>query len=496
MEVASTKVEEVKVVEKAPLVSTSTPNVNEVFDVDFVANMPHDNRDVVFQQITNYAAGAIRGGRVRGGAANQTILMMDGFNMLRQFPTMKSAAAYEIQTAAYGAENAIAPGGVVNLATKSGSNKFEFELNATADDSALTFFKKDFDSKRHSFFYVVNPTVSGPILKDKLWYSANVEILTRTTGRDLDPNDILPEPLPEHRYWHKGTVKLTWQMTARNKLQQRDQLRRVLDEEPRAARHRRRGPAQLPVEELLQRPDLGEPADRQPHLPQPGRRQQHRAPRLAGAVRDRPRPLRLRALAGCRPSPARLVYGNANLHDRTRTYSFQFDNRLECSSNAKALGEHHIQLQDKFMTQGDCQRPLGARAIRCTSGSERPGQRARGAHRLTTRTTPGLSRHATGWFFTTATATRNALSLSDRFRPTRHLTITPGIAYVDRQGRQQPGRRRCSTATPSPPAPPSPGTPPTTAAPPCGPASTTTSTPRSSPSPATPWAARCSSRCR
>jgi len=59
MEVASTKVEEVKVVEKAPLVSTSTPNVKEVFDVDFVANMPHDNRDVVFQQITNYAAGAI-----------------------------------------------------------------------------------------------------------------------------------------------------------------------------------------------------------------------------------------------------------------------------------------------------------------------------------------------------------------------------------------------------------------------------------------------------
>ena len=275
MEVASTKVEEVKVVEKAPLVSVSTPNVTEVFDVDFVANMPHDNRDVVFQQITNYAAGAIRGGRVRGGAANQTILMMDGFNMLRQFPTMKSAAAYEIQTAAYGAENAIAPGGVVNLATKSGSNKFEFELNATADDSALTFFKKDFDSSRHSFFYVVNPTVSGPILKDKLWYSANVEILTRTTGRDLDPNGLLPEPLSEHRYWHKGTVRLTYQVSARNKLSQHLQLRRVLDEEPRAARHRRRCPAQLPVEELLRRPDLGEPADRQPDLPQPGRRQQH-----------------------------------------------------------------------------------------------------------------------------------------------------------------------------------------------------------------------------
>ena len=48
MEIASTRVEEVKVVEKAPLVSTSTANVKEVFDVDFVDSMPHDNRDTIF----------------------------------------------------------------------------------------------------------------------------------------------------------------------------------------------------------------------------------------------------------------------------------------------------------------------------------------------------------------------------------------------------------------------------------------------------------------
>ena len=53
-----TKVEEVKVVEKPPLVSTTTANVKEVYDVDFVDSMPHDNRDVIFQQITNYTAGS------------------------------------------------------------------------------------------------------------------------------------------------------------------------------------------------------------------------------------------------------------------------------------------------------------------------------------------------------------------------------------------------------------------------------------------------------
>ena len=428
MEVASTKVEEVKVVEKAPLVSTSTPNVTEVFDVDFVANMPHDNRDVVFQQITNYAAGAIRGGRVRGGAANQTILMMDGFNMLRQFPTMKSAAAYEIQTAAYGAENAIAPGGVVNLATKSGSNKFEFELNATADDSALTFFKKDFDSKRHSFFYVVNPTISGPILKDRLWYSANVEILTRTTGRDLDPNDFLPEPLSEHRYWHKGTVKLTWQMTARNKLssvfnfdefwmRNREPLG-TTDEAQRNFQSKNYFGGliweSLLTDSLIFRSQAGV-----------SNTERHGWPVLCESDPGR---------CDFEPShlltaPARMVFGNANLHDRTRTYSFQFNNRLEFFANSKALGEHHIQLQDKYMTQGDY------------NGRSVPGDQvyewilngqvlAPDARIDYYSNDPRLEPERRGWFFTHATATRNALSLSDRFRPTRHLTITPGIAYV------------------------------------------------------------------
>ena len=149
--------------------------------------MPHDNRDVIFQQITNYAAGAIRGGRMRGGGANQTIYTMDGFNMLRQFPTVKASAAYEIQTAGYGAENAIAPGGVVNLVTRSGSNKFEFELNATADHQRLQLLHgRHRPAKRRSHFYIVNPTVSGPIIKDKLWYSVNVEFLTRRPGRERD----------------------------------------------------------------------------------------------------------------------------------------------------------------------------------------------------------------------------------------------------------------------------------------------------------------------
>src|SRR3954462_3454833 len=158
MEVASDKVEEVKVVEKAPLVNTSSASVKEVYDVDFVDSLPHENRDVIFQQVTNYSAGAING-RIRGGAANQTIYTMDGFNLFREYPTVKASAAYEIQTAGYGADNVMASGGVVNLVSRSGSNKYEFELEATADHDAMTFFREGTDSRAPSDFYIINPTI-------------------------------------------------------------------------------------------------------------------------------------------------------------------------------------------------------------------------------------------------------------------------------------------------------------------------------------------------
>jgi protocatechuate 3,4-dioxygenase beta subunit len=102
MEVATSKVEEVRIVERPPLVSTTSASVKEVYDIDFVDSLPHDSRNAVFNQIANYTAGTIRSGRMRGGGSAQTLLTMDGFNMLRQFPTLKSTAAYEIQSAATG----------------------------------------------------------------------------------------------------------------------------------------------------------------------------------------------------------------------------------------------------------------------------------------------------------------------------------------------------------------------------------------------------------
>ena len=139
--------------------------------------------------------------------------------MLRQFPTLRSAAAYEIQTAGYGPDNVMAPGGVVNLASRSGSNRFEFELTASAENSGMRLFTDKLDPQNGDYFYIVNPMVSGPIIKDRLWYSLNAEVHTQKTSRPRDVEGIQLDPLPLSSLFYKGTFKLTWQITPRNKLQ-------------------------------------------------------------------------------------------------------------------------------------------------------------------------------------------------------------------------------------------------------------------------------------
>ena len=424
MEVQATQVEEVKVVEKAPVVSTTTANVKEVFDVDMVDSMPHDNRDVIFQQVTNYTAGAIRGGRIRGGGGNQTMYMMDGFNMLRQFPTVKASAAYEIQTAAYGAENATAPGGVVNLVSRSGSNKFEFELGGTFDHSNLNLFTDEGDPRETSHFYVLNPLISGPIIKDKLWYSANVEFLHRQTGRDPDIEGILPDPMPELRYWYKGTITLAWQVTSRSKLRSVtnfDEYWRVNteglgndpDAQGRTFQHKYF--TGLIWESLL--------TDWMVFRSQAG---------LIGITND-VRPVScFDSAETCDHTPSILQrfprnyrYGNRASRTADNAFTLQFINRLEFFLNSRVFGEHHVQLKDNLITQQDNFRRSVPGDMTYELNGTVPDARTEFYAN-----DPRVEDARYGWFITASSSIRNTLSLSDTWRPTRHLTLTPGLAFT------------------------------------------------------------------
>jgi hypothetical protein len=425
MEVATSAVEEVKITQKAPLVSTTTPNVKEVYDVDFVDSLPHDNRDQIFNQITNYTAGAIRGGRIRGGGATQTLLLMDGFNMFRQWPTVKASAAYEVQSAAYGAENSTASGGVVNLVSRSGSNKFEFEIQGTGENDKMRFFQDGTDPKTSTFFYILNPTISGPIVKDRLWFSFNTELLTRKTGREGDIEGIVPDPLPELRNWFKGTAKVTWQVSQRNKLtsvsnfdefwQHNKTATLGYTKEAQARGRSRKYFTGLIWESLL--------TDKILFRSQAGfvSANDHTMP--LSCDED---PIECNNVPGIRQKAPRDVwYQNAPLRDRKINYSFQFVNRLEFFFDSKSLGEHNIQLKDDVSGKSE------------TDGRLVPGDRVEEYNGLVPdqatfyyANDPRLEEARYGWWFNNRLSLINSLALTDSWRPTRFLTVTPGGSFV------------------------------------------------------------------
>jgi hypothetical protein len=429
-----TKTEEIAVVEKAPLVVTTKANVKETFDLAMVESLPHGSRDNIHNQMVNDVAGGMNN-RVRGGNTAQTIFSQDGFEMRGQFPTLKSSAAYEVNTGGFAVDNPMASGGTINLVTKSGSNKFEFEFNSTLENvNRMRFFTDEGDNRSNRYFAVINPMVSGPIIKDKLWYMFNTETHLIKEARDPDPEGIfLGTPESYEKFIQKGTLKLTWQVTSRNKVHSLTnfdsphewKMRGGVGIAPEAQqnRHAFRLMQGLIWESLLSDSLVFRSQVGAIYIPQ------HFYPRL------------------CETDPAhcdhipRVVqklprtqeYGNNDQHRREDQYSIQTQNRLEYFLDGVG-GDHAIQLKNNFYAESQ------------TVRLSRPGDRlyellGTVPEQKTTyfSNDPRIDNAKFGWWIGTSTATRHTLTLSDAWRPTRYLTVTPAVSHVFARGTNNAG---------------------------------------------------------
>ncbi len=448
MEVQS-GVEEVRVVERAPTVSTTTTNVKEVYDLDFVEAMPFNSRDQVFNQMVGQIGGAV-GNRVRGGAGNQTIFTQDGFDMRDQYPVTKASAAYEIQSAGYGADNATASGGVVNLVTKTGSNKWEFDFNATAENDSLRF--GDNRDTPGNYYYLVNPAVAGPIVRDRVWFAFAFESHLLGRGRPRDSEGIVPPAPPHLKLINKGTLKVTWQMNARNKLTLlsnfdsafNSNLKSDLGVEQEAQQNRKAGLSglwgviweTLLTDSLVFRSQVA--YSRRPQYWYPWACEDGSlgtCDLAPGTINRFPRRVESGGTArGC-TGTGECTNGNGVPHRRYDLDVWQAFNKLEWFVDSKLFGEHTLALKDQFYTEKEVRRHA------------QPGDyfdEYNGADNPEARTTyysndPRLEPARLGWWIATDVIYRNNASFSDAWRPTRHLTITPAISYVWTRGQNSNG---------------------------------------------------------
>lgn len=157
------------------------------------------------------AIGSATNSRISGGLAMQNAVLMDGgdsrgFTAGGQsyiFP-LESVAEFKIETATYSAEFGRAGGGVVNVASKSGSNEFhgvlyEFlrndHLNANAWSNNRNRVARAL-FQRNEF----GAAVGGPIIRNRTFFFANYEGIRQGSPR----NFLATVPLPE---WKNGDFR-------------------------------------------------------------------------------------------------------------------------------------------------------------------------------------------------------------------------------------------------------------------------------------------------
>ena len=181
-----------------------------------------------YLNLIGQAPGVVGTGNVNshGGLTSNNQFLMDGvdttdpttgtFGTNLAFETIQEVV---VQTSGVSAEYGRAIGAVVNVITKSGTNKFEglFKYIATNDEwntqnSAVN--EVTGASLERAKFDKVNPVYSlaggGPIMRDKAWFFGTYEYSTNTTAQQLTLQGENFQQSTENKYW---TMRLTGQLT-------------------------------------------------------------------------------------------------------------------------------------------------------------------------------------------------------------------------------------------------------------------------------------------
>jgi hypothetical protein len=438
MEVVS-GTEEVKIQQAAPIVSTTTAAVKEVFDSEFVDRLPMDKRTGYGGFIRDTVPGATNGGdwtaRVRGGNTQQNGILVEGFHMANQKITLNSLAALEVQSAGYGAENAGYPGSVVNMVTKSGSNNYELDVGAFHEDSRLRPFLERGERNPLLYNTFLNPAVSGPIIKDKLWFYFNTESRYQRTDRGPDPAGVYDQP-PVLEYFNlRGTLKLTWQVSPRNKIQTFTLVNREynknhregFDVTPEAQRMRDWYDYFTGVtwESLL--------SDTVFFKSQVGFQRFLRT--------DKPELCRTDPV-GCeyvvpieQSYPRRLYYGNHEATNQLIDSGVEVVNTLEWFRNTRHFGEHAVKAVSRYFHRFYETADGVPGDMKLFYNGLVPDRR-----REYFSNDPRNEAPRRGYWLSSSTGFRMVNSLQDAVRVTRKLTVTPGVAFtVNQAGNSQMG---------------------------------------------------------
>lgn len=226
----STIEETILVIGRGPTVDKQSTSLGINLTPDFLANIP-SGRD--FTDVFEMAPGvtsvggrpASHGSTVRDNAFNiDGVIINDpqtgAYGSIQI--SYEVAEEYQVQTGGHSAEYGSVRGSMINLITRSGSNKLTGEANfyfmhndLQSDNTAGT----PFEGKFIGFNYDIDTTfqLGGPVVKDKLWFFANYSYTYSETFYEGFPYDK-EEHVPSAYQKHFPYIKLSWQINPAMKL--------------------------------------------------------------------------------------------------------------------------------------------------------------------------------------------------------------------------------------------------------------------------------------
>lgn len=200
----------VEVAGEAPLIETTSASVSGLIETSQIQNLPLNGRSfdelallepgVVISKFTNgssaFQTGYTTKISIRGSRPEQNSFLLDGTGVMgpnNQIPGsvggqslgVDAVREFRVETGTFSAQYGQAAGGVINVISKSGSNKlhgtlFEFLRNDNLD--ARSFF----DPERPKFVRnQFGGSAGGPIRKDKLFFFGNYEGLRERLGQSI-----------------------------------------------------------------------------------------------------------------------------------------------------------------------------------------------------------------------------------------------------------------------------------------------------------------------
>ena len=212
--------DEIEVLETTPVVDATQVSLGQTYTSAYLleASVGRENRDLF--DVVGQAAGvdSRAGIRVLGSSASENAFLIDGLETTSPVNGLQSISRFSffeaidqiaLHSAGFQAEYGLATGGIINLVTKSGGNRFRGSIDYRYSNGNMTSSGEHFDPDEETRSVSdLNLSLGGPISRDRLWFFATLQYLLQENTPSGAPTTFQREGIP-------FLAKLTWQAAPR-----------------------------------------------------------------------------------------------------------------------------------------------------------------------------------------------------------------------------------------------------------------------------------------